>query len=61
MDVELEEGEWQDLGGGHVVRENRMVQRWKETGEVVTTMRINVDLQIRDGKIMRYERIAQPE
>jgi ketosteroid isomerase-like protein len=61
LDVELEEGEWQDLGGGHVVRENRMVQRWKETGEIATTMRIKVDLRIRDGKIMRYERFAQPE
>ncbi len=61
LDVEFEEGEWQDLGGGHVVSESRMVQRWKETGEVATTMRINVDLRIRDGKITRYERLARPE
>ena len=61
LDVEFEEGEWRDLGGGHVVRESRMVQRWKETGEVATTMRINVELRIRDGQIARYERLAQPE
>ena|SRR3990172_3887353 len=61
LDVEFEQGEWQDLGGGHVVSESRMVQRWKKTGEVAVTMRINVDLRIRDGKITRYERLAQPE
>jgi ketosteroid isomerase-like protein len=61
LDVELEEGDWQDLGGGHVVSESRMVQRWKETGEVAAIMRINVDLRIRDGKIARYERLARPE
>lgn len=60
LDVEVEDGEWHDLGGGHVVRESRMVQRWKETGEVATTMRINVDLRISGGKITRYERLAQP-
>jgi len=61
LDVEFQDGEWQDLGGGHVVRESRMVQRWKETGEVATIMRINVDLWIRDGKIGRLERVAKPE
>lgn len=61
LDVELEQGEWQDVGGGHVVSESRMVQRWKETGEVAATMRINVDPRIRDGRITRYERLAQPE
>jgi hypothetical protein len=61
LDVEVEDGEWRDLGGGHVVRESRMVQRWKETGEVATTMRINLDLWIRHGEIARLERIAKPE
>ena len=61
LDVEVEEGEWQDLGGGHVVSESRVVQRWKETGEVAAIMRVNVDLRIRDGKITRYERRGQPE
>ena len=61
LDVQFEEGEWQDRGGGRVVKESRMVQRWKETGEVAAIMRINVDLRIRDGKITRLERLAQPE
>lgn len=61
LDVELEGGEWQDLGDGHVVRESRMVQRWKETGEVAAIMRVTLDLRIRDGKITRLERVAQPE
>ena len=61
LDVEFEDGEWQDLGDGHVVRESRMVQRWKETGEVAATMRVTLDLRIRDGKITRLERVAQPE
>jgi ketosteroid isomerase-like protein len=61
LDVEFEQGDWQDLGGGHVVSESRMVQRWKETGDVAVTMRINVDLRIRNGKITRSERLAQPE
>ena len=61
LNVESEDGEWEDLGDGHVVRESRMVQRWKETGEVATIMRINLELWIRDGKIVRLERVAKPE
>ena len=61
LDVEFEDGEWQDLGDSHVVRESRMVQRWKETGEVAAIMRVTLDLRIRDGKIARLERVAQPE
>ena len=61
LDVEFEDGEWQDLGDGHVVRESRMVQRWKETGEVAAIMHVTLDLRIRDGKITRLERVAQPE
>jgi ketosteroid isomerase-like protein len=61
LDVEFEEGEWQDLGDGRVTQRNRMIQRWKETGEVAVTMRIDVDLEIRDGKIARLERNASPE
>ena len=61
LDVQFEDGEWQDLGHGHVVRESRMVQRWKETGEVAAIMRVTLDLRIRDGKITRLERVAQPE
>ena len=61
LDVDYEPGDWQDLGGGHVVSESRMVQRWKENGEVAAVMRIHVDLTIRDGQITRLERLARPE
>jgi hypothetical protein len=30
-------------------------------GEVAATMLVHLDLRIRDGKIARYERRAQPE
>ena len=53
LDVEREEGEWQDLGDGHVVREDRIVQRWKESGEVAAVMLVKLDLRIRYGKIIR--------
>ena len=61
LDVELEEGEWQDLGDGHVTRDVRLVQRWKETGEVAAVMQVQVDLTIQNGEITRYERRGKPE
>jgi ketosteroid isomerase-like protein len=61
LDVERQEGEWHDLGDGHVVREDRIVQMWKETGEVAAVMLVSVDLRIRDGKIIRLERHSRPE
>ena len=61
LDVERQEGEWQDLGDGHVIQETRIVQRWKETGEVAAIMLARMDLKIRDGKIVRLERQAKPE
>jgi hypothetical protein len=61
LDSEYQEGEWQDLGEGHVVSEDRVVQRWKETGEVAAVMLVSVDLRIRDGKIIRLERRSRPE
>ena len=61
LDVERREGEWQDLGDGHVVREDRIVQRWKESGEVAAVMLVKLALRIRDGKIIRLERGGRPE
>ena len=61
LDVELEEGDWRDLGDGDVASETRMVQRWKETGEVAATMVIREQLTVRDGKIARYERRSAPQ
>jgi hypothetical protein len=61
LDSEHQEGEWQDRGDGHVFSEDRVVQRWKETGEVAAVMLVSVDLIIRDGKIARLERRSRPE
>ena len=61
LDAERQEGEWHDLGDGHVVSEDRVVQRWKETGEIAAIMLLSVDLRIRDGKITRLERRSRPE
>ena len=61
LDVELEKGDWRDLGDGVVASESRMIQRWKETREVAATMTIHEQLTVRDGKIARYERGAAPQ
>jgi hypothetical protein len=60
LDVQREAGEWRDLGDGNVVSETRMVQRWKETGEVATTMIVQEELTVRGDKIARYERRSAP-
>jgi ketosteroid isomerase-like protein len=61
LDLERQEGEWHDLGDGHVVRADRVVQRWKETGDIAAIMLVTMDLTIRDGKITRLERRSRPE
>ena len=61
LDIEFEEGEWVDEGDGRVARENRVVQRWKETGEIATVMLQREQLDIRDSKISRYSRHGRPE
>jgi hypothetical protein len=61
LDIEFEEGEWVDEGDGCVARENRVVQRWKETGEIATVILQREQLDIRDSKISRYSRRGRPE
>lgn len=61
LDVDWEDGEWNDLGDGRVMKESRVVQRWKETGDVAAVMRVREELTLRDGKIVRYERRGQSE
>ena len=61
LDVEFEFGDWRDLGDGNVASESRIVQRWKETGEVAATMVMHEQVTVRDGKIARYERRSTPE
>lgn len=61
LDVDWEDGEWIDVGDGHIVKESRVIQRWKETGEIAASMRVREELVIRDGKVARYERRGRPE
>ena len=51
LDVEVEDGDWQDLGGGS---SSTLVQ--KREGEVGRWTS-----GIREGQITRLERVAQPE
>ena len=55
LDLELEAGDWVDLGDGRVACEVHQVYRWKETGEVSYERDRRIELTIRDGKIGRYE------
>lgn len=61
LEVEFDKGDWRDLGHGKVASETRMVQRWKESGEVAATMIVREQLTVRDGKIVRCERRATPQ
>jgi ketosteroid isomerase-like protein len=56
LDIEIEGDGWVDLGDGHLVQDFRRIMRWKESGEVADQVRGRIDLRIRDGKIIRYER-----
>jgi ketosteroid isomerase-like protein len=55
LDVELEVGEFVDLGEGRVRSEIVQVYSWKQTGEFAHERHRRIDLTIRDGKISRYE------
>jgi hypothetical protein len=61
LDVELTEGEWQDLGGGHRGDFACVLPALNPTALTTSGMRINDDLRIRDGKITRYARLVRPE
>ncbi len=61
LDVEVERGKWADDGAGRVVRESRVVQRWKETGEIAAVMLVREELEVQNGKIRVYSRRARPE
>jgi Domain of unknown function (DUF4440) len=55
FDVEFDEGEWTELGGGRLACEVRHLYRWKQTGELAHERRRRIELTIRSGKIGRYE------
>jgi hypothetical protein len=55
LDVEFDEPELSDLGGGHVVSDIHEVYRMKGTGEFAYACDRRIELTIRDGKVARYE------
>ena len=55
LDVELDEPELTDLGGGRIVSDVHETYRVKETGDYAYACDRRIDLTIRDGKIARYE------
>lgn len=46
--------------GATVVSTVKRVYRWKETGEIANTMRVQATLTCRDGKVVKFE-VAPPE
>jgi hypothetical protein len=55
LDLEFNEPELNDLGGGRVVSDVLEVYRMKETGEFAYARDRRIELTIRDGKVARYE------
>ena len=55
LDLEFAEGDWLELGDGHVVSDVREIYRVKGTGDFAYERNRQIELTIRDGKISRYE------
>lgn len=55
LDVEFDEPELTDLGGGRVVSAVHETYRVKATGDYAYARHRRIELQIRDGKVARYE------
>ena len=55
LELEFDEPNLSDLGGGHVVSDVHEVYRVKGTGEFAYARDRRIDLTIRDGKVARYE------
>ena len=55
LEVEFDELELSDLGGGRIVSEPREVYRVRETGEPAYTRRRRIEVTIRDRGVARYQ------
>ena len=55
FDLEFEATQMKDLGGGRIVTDVHELYRIKRTGEVAHTRDRQIELTIRDAKILRYE------
>jgi ketosteroid isomerase-like protein len=55
FDIDLEEKEMNDLGGGRIVSEFREVYRTKDSGDFAYSRDRRIELTIRGDKVVRYE------
>jgi ketosteroid isomerase-like protein len=55
LDIDFEEPELTDHGGGRIVSDVRQTYRIRGTGDFAYARARRIDLTIRDGKIARYE------
>jgi ketosteroid isomerase-like protein len=55
FEIDLEEKEMHDLGGGRIVSEFREVYRTKDSGEFAYARDRRIELTIRGDKVARYE------
>jgi hypothetical protein len=55
VDFSEERGELEDFGEGRVGSLNRLIYRWKESGEIAHVKTGRLVYTVRDGKIVRYE------
>ena len=55
LDVEFDEPDLDDLGGGRIVTEVHETYRVKGSGDYAYARERRIDLTIRDGKVARYE------
>jgi len=55
LDVEFEDGDWEDLGDGRLALSLRHVYRMKGTGDFAYERRRRIELTVRNGRVSRYE------
>jgi ketosteroid isomerase-like protein len=55
LDIDFDQDELVDLGGGVIALDFRELYRTKSTGELAYTRERRIQLTVREGKIARYE------
>jgi hypothetical protein len=55
LEIDLEEKETNDVGGGRIVSEFREIYRMRDTGEFAYARDRRIELTIRGDKVARYE------
>lgn len=60
LDVEVRPGEPREVDG-HVVVDYQQILRWKETGDVASTLERALVFSLEDGRIRRVEEFLTPD